>query len=142
MGLDVGEKRVGVALSDPMGIIASPLTVLAVKDIDSAQDAIFELVNEYDVRCIVVGLPRSMDGSLGQQAKVTQEFIDRLARRSDILIENWDERLSTIAADKAMLELGMKNKEKKERRDAVAAALILQSYLERKRFTSPVVDDG
>lgn len=137
----MGEKRVGVAFSDPMGIIASPSTVLTVSDINSVQDAILKLVTEYDVGCIVVGLPRSMDGSLGQQARTTQEFIDRLANRSDILIESWDERLSTVAADRAMLESGMKRKKKKEHRDAVAAALILQSYLERRRFSNSVADD-
>jgi putative Holliday junction resolvase len=140
MGLDVGEKRVGVALSDSMGIIASPSTVLTVSDTDSVQDDILKLACEYDVECIVVGLPRSMDGNLGKQAEITQGFIEKLSRRSDIQVESWDERLSTAAADRAMRELGMKRKKKKEHRDAIAAAIILQSYLEHRRFSSSAAD--
>ena len=140
MGLDVGNKRIGVALSDSGGVIGSPLTVISVPDVDSVQNDIIKLACEYDVGCIVVGLPRSMDGSLGQQARSTQKFIDMLARRSSIPIESWDERLSTVAAERAMVEGGVKKKKRQQRRDAVAAVLILQGYLDRKRFDSSVVD--
>jgi putative Holliday junction resolvase len=133
LGLDVGQKRIGVALSDTEGILASPLTVVDATDTEQALNAISELCNQYQVECIVVGLPISMDGTLGKQAKVVQQFISRLADAIKITIDTWDERLSSIEADRAMIATGTKKDKKKNLRDAIAAAIILQGYLDRKR---------
>jgi putative Holliday junction resolvase len=133
MGLDVGEKRIGVALSDPLGIIASALTVVERKTDEAALKQIIELVRENEVERIVVGLPRSLDGSLGKQAQSVQHFIESLKGCTQLSIVTWDERLSTVAAERALLEMGMKRDKRKKRRDSLAASFILQGYLDRER---------
>jgi putative Holliday junction resolvase len=133
MGLDVGEKRIGVALSDPLGIIASALTVVERKTEEAALKQIIELVRENEVERIVVGLPRSLDGSLGKQAQSVQYFIESLKGCTQLPIVTWDERLSTVAAERALLEMGMKRYKRKKRRDSLAASFILQNYLDRER---------
>ena len=133
LGLDVGQKRIGVALSDPEGILASPLTVIDAADTEQAINNISDLCDQYQAERIVVGLPRSMDGTLGKQAEVVQQFIDRIAGAVKITIDTWDERLSSVEADRAMIAAGTKKDKKKKLRDAIAAAIILQGYLDRKR---------
>ena len=130
MGLDIGDKRTGVALSDPLGIIASALTVIERTSDEAAVKKIIDLARENEVERIVVGMPRSMDGSLGKQAQAVQSFIDLLKEETRIPIVSWDERLSTVAAERAMLEVGMKRDKRKKRRDSLAAAFILQGYLD------------
>jgi putative Holliday junction resolvase len=132
LGLDVGEKRIGVALSDIMGILASPLTIIDASDEQKALHNISELCNSNEVERIVVGLPKSMDGSIGKQAQKVQAFCDSLAKVVSIPIETWDERLSSAAANRAMIAAGTKKDKKKQLRDAIAAAIILQGYLDRK----------
>ena len=131
MALDIGEKRIGVALSDPGQVLASPLTVISEREKETVIKAILELVHQYQVKRIVVGLPRSLSGNIGPQARSVQEFIKQLSECVDIPVDSWDERLSTVAADKMMLDAQMKKKRRKTRQDSVAAALILQGYLER-----------
>ena len=133
LGLDVGHKRIGVALSDPEGIIASPLTIIDAMDTEQAINNISGLCNQYQVERIVVGMPRSMDGTLGKQAEAVQQFVGRVADTIKIKIDIWDERLSSIEADRAMIATGTKKDKKKKLRDAIAAAIILQGYLDRKR---------
>ena len=133
LGLDVGEKRIGAALSDPEGILATPLMVIDRERVESDSKALLDLVRQYSVARIVVGLPYSLDGSVGRQAEKVKDFIDWLSQHSEIPVETWDERFSTVAAEHLMVEAGMKRKKRKERVDAMAAALILQSYLDRMR---------
>ena len=133
LGLDVGQKRIGIALCDPEGILASPLTIIDATDTEQAINNISELCDQYQVERIVVGMPRSMDGTLGKQAEVVQQFIDELAIAIKITIDTWDERLSSIEADRAMIAAGTKKDTQKKLRDAIAAAIILQGYLDRKR---------
>ena len=133
MGLDIGEKRIGVALSDPLGIIAGALTVVDRVTDDAALKEIIDLARENEVERIVVGMPRSLDGSLGKQAQAVQSFVDLLKKRTDIPVVTWDERLSTVAAERMLLEVGMKRDKRKKRRDSLAAAIILQGYLDRER---------
>jgi putative Holliday junction resolvase len=133
MGLDVGEKRIGVALSDPLGIIASALTVVGRKTEEAALKQIIELVRENEVERIVVGLPRSLDGSLGRQAQAVQSFVGLLEKGTQLSVVTWDERLSTVAAERALLEMGMKRDKRKKRRDSLAASFILQGYLDSER---------
>jgi len=133
MGLDIGEKRIGVALSDPLGIMASALTVIERTTDDAAIKQIVELARQNDVERIVIGLPRSLDGSLGKQAQTVQAFIELLKSHTELPVITWDERFSTVAAEKTLLEAGMKRDKRKRHRDAVAAAFILQGYLDRER---------
>jgi len=131
MGLDIGERRIGVALSDSLRIIAGALTVVERVTDDAALKEIIDLARENEVERIVVGMPRSLDGSLGKQAQAVQSFVDLLKERTDIPVVTWDERLSTVAAERTMLEVGMKRDKRKKRRDSLAAAIILQGYLDR-----------
>ena len=130
MGLDVGDKRIGVALSDSGGILASPLTII--DRYDDVQDirAIIDILDQYQFGEIVVGLPLSMNGSTGKQAEKTKAFIDKLACQTDTRIIYRDERLTTVSARRLKRETGAKKTRKKPRYDAMAAAIILQAYLD------------
>ena len=161
LGLDVGDKRTGVAVSDPMGILATPLTVLDAREEDGVLAEIIKLVKQYEVNKIVVGLPRRLDGDIGRQAEKVTVFSEKLrnvitsevkqSNFAEIDIQLWDERLSTKAAERLMMEVGgkgsrtrssAKNKIKgshysgKNSVDAVAAAVILQGYLDSLEETS------
>lgn len=129
LGLDVGEKRIGVALAE--GSIAIPLTVI--KRVEDAADLqrVISLAHEHNVDIIVVGLPFSMDGSIGAQAEGVLEFAGALGQVTDIPVDTYDERLSTVEADRLMREAGAKRGKRKENLDAMAAAVILQGYIDR-----------
>ena len=154
LGLDVGDKRTGVAISDPQGILASPLTVLAAKDEEAIIDEVLRLVERYEAGRIVVGLPRRLNGELGEQAGKVTAFTEKLslrAKRSNLNqldIQMWDERLSTKAVERLMMEAGGKGNKLRsgaKRRakaykssakvsvDALAAAFILQGFLDSLR---------
>ena len=130
LGLDVGDKRIGVAISDPEEILASPLTTITNENSQNAIDAIIRIVAQHDVKQIVVGLPYSLDGSLSGQANKVMDFVDRLSKGTRTSIETWDERLSTVAVERLMKEVDNKKANKRDRRDAAAAAFILQGYLD------------
>ncbi len=140
MGLDIGEKHIGVALSDPLGIMAGALAVIERTTDEAAIKQIIDNARENEVARIVVGMPRSLDGSLGKQAQAVQSFVDSLEKSIDIPVITWDERLSTVAADRTMLEMGMKWDKKRKHRDSLAAAFILQGYLDREKNRSPGQD--
>jgi len=131
LGLDIGDKRIGVAISDPEQILASPLTTIFVRDDDSeAFKSIADIVATHKVHNIIIGLPYSMNGSMGPQAIKVTTFAERLAEYVTVGIEFQDERLSTVAAGRLLIESGSKKRKKKEHRDAAAAAFILQGYLD------------
>jgi putative Holliday junction resolvase len=136
LGLDIGERRIGVALSDPLMIMAGALTVVERVTDDAALKEIIDLARENEVESIVVGMPRSLDGSLGKQAQAVQSFVDLLKERTEIPVITWDERLSTVSAERTLLETGMKRDKRKKRRDSLAAAFILQGYLDREKSRS------
>jgi putative Holliday junction resolvase len=133
LGLDIGEKRIGVAVSDPDGLIAIPLTIVERKSDDSALSEITALIQEHDIERLVVGLPRSLDGSLGKQAQAVQSFAQALRALTSLPVVDWDERLSTLYAQRMMVEAGVKRDKRKKRLDSVAAAIVLQGYLDRLR---------
>lgn len=133
LGLDVGDRWIGVALSDPEGILASPLTRITRTGAEATIEAILQLVRQYEVKRVVAGLPYSMQGGLGQQAKKVLDFLHELRQHLEIPVETWDERLSTVAAERMMREAGIVRKKKKGKIDAAAAALILQGYLDEMR---------
>jgi len=135
LGLDIGDKRIGVALSDPEGILASPFTIITRRDITADVEAIINIVNQQGVERIIVGLPRSMDGSIGRQAEKVEAFAQKLCSHTEVPVEFRDERLTTVSAKRLMQSVGKKKTGKKARDDAIAAALILQSYLDETRST-------
>jgi len=128
MGLDIGDSRIGVAVSDPLGILASPLTIIERTDDDTAIDEITVIIRGKGVGQVVAGLPLNMDGTRGAQAEKTEAFINLLLSRIEIPVHLRDERLSTVTARE---RLGQTRKTGKDTRyDAAAAAIILQSYLD------------
>ncbi len=133
LGLDIGDKRIGVALSDPEGILASPLTIINRSDDRLDIEAITNIISQHQVKQIVVGLPRSMNGSLGKQAEKVKAFTQRLCSHTEVPVEFRDERLSTVSAKRLMQEVNAKKTREKARYDAIAAALILQGYLDEAR---------
>ena len=133
LGLDIGDKRIGVALSDPESILASPLTIIDRGDEGQGIEAIVGVINQYQVRQIVVGLPRSMDGSIGKQAEKVEAFVQKLCRHTEVPVKFRDERLTTVSAKRLMQDASTKKTRRKARDDAVAAALILQGYLDETR---------
>ncbi len=130
LGLDIGDKRIGVAISDPEEILASPLATITREDDKKAIDDIIKLVDQHNVERIVVGLPYSLDGSIGGQANKVMDFTEKLSKYTRASMEIWDERLSTVAVERLLREAGKKKAKKRERRDAAAAAFILQGYLD------------
>ena len=128
LGLDLGDRRTGVAISDPQGFLAIPLTVLSNKDEDVTIANILKLAKQYQVERIVIGLPYSLDGNLGRQANKVTAFAEKLSQHIELDVQLWDERLSTKAAEKLMLEAGTERNKRKQHRDAIAAAFILQGF--------------
>ncbi|MCD6453057.1 MAG: Holliday junction resolvase RuvX [Dehalococcoidales bacterium] len=129
LGLDIGDRRIGVALSDPMGILANPLTIIHRQEEVADITAITNLIYQHQVEQVIVGLPRSMNGSLGQQAEKVTSFSQRLGSQIKIPLVFRDERLSTVSAQRLMRNTGIK---KASYDDAIAAAIILQGYLDEK----------
>ena len=130
LGLDVGDKRIGVALSDPVGILASPLTIIDCHNEKADIEAIISIAEKNQIEKIIVGLPRSMDGSIGRQAEKVQVFTMELRCHTSIPIEFRDERLSTVSARRLTRETGKRRERSKTVDDAIAAAVILQAYLD------------
>jgi putative Holliday junction resolvase len=130
LGLDVGERRIGVALSDPSGLLASPLMTIRRGGGQSDVDEVVHLVAQHDVDEIIVGLPLSLSGQIGAQAKRTAEFARALTEAAPVPVNTVDERYSSVQAERILRESGVQPSRDKARVDAVAAAVILQSYLD------------
>jgi len=133
MALDIGDKKIGVAMSDPEGVLATPLVTIIRLNDSEAIDSICKLVSKYKVGYVVVGLPYSLDGSVGTQAEKVCAFARKLSQSLQVDIRMQDERLSSAAADRLLSEAGAKKGHKKSVRDAAAAAFILQGYLDSLR---------
>jgi len=138
MGLDVGEKTIGVAVSDPLGCIAQGIkTVIRVgSELEDIKN-IKELTRQYDIELIVVGLPRNMNGALGEQGNKIIKFVEKLRNSLNIHIETWDERLTTVAAEKMLLSANVSRAKRKKVIDKLAAVIILQNYLD-SRYNFPI----
>jgi putative Holliday junction resolvase len=132
LGLDVGDRRIGLAISDPNGQVAVPLRTLQRTAQDGAVDAIAALVAEENVEAIVVGLPLRLDGSVGSQAESVQEFVRQLLPAVNVPVTLWDERLSTVQAEQLLRRDGPPSRKRKAEQDALAAAIILQGYLDSR----------
>lgn len=136
MGLDYGSRTVGVAISDPSNTIAQPKEIIRRKEENKLRRTlarIEELIEEYEITEIVLGLPVNMDTSEGERVKLSLEFKDRIERRCGIVVHMLDERLTTVEADEIMDKLGIRGRERKEHVDMIAAELILQDYLDNVR---------
>ena len=132
LGLDWGQVRIGVALSDPSGTIAQALEVIPHRGFRQVLGRVQELIAEHDVDRIVVGLPMRLDGGEGKEAAAVREFVAKLHIAVPVPVDVADERLSTAEAEKTMIEAGARRSQRRGARDAVAAALILQTYLDRQ----------
>ena len=133
MGLDFGAKTVGVAISDPLLITAQGIEIIRRKDENKLRQTlarIESLIEEYQVEEIVLGLPKNMNDTLGPRVELTLDFKDKLERRTGLTVHTWDERLTTVAADKAMMEAGIRRENRKDYVDQIAAVLILQGFLD------------
>ncbi|MCR5128251.1 MAG: Holliday junction resolvase RuvX [Lachnospiraceae bacterium] len=133
MGLDFGSKTVGVAISDELGLTAQGKEIVRRERESKLRQTcarIEELIVEYGVERIVMGLPKNMDGSEGERVDKTKEFQEMLERRTGLEVVLWDERLTTVAADRYMSEAGIRGAKRKELVDEIAAVFILQGYLD------------
>ncbi len=138
LGLDVGSKTIGVAVSDELSLIAQGVTTLKRKGLRLDIKDLLRIIEEFKVEKVVVGLPKNMNGSLGPSAKMVLSLVEELKKFVDLPIITWDERLSTVAAQKALLEADVSRKKRKQVIDKVAALLILQGYLDSQtRMESP-----
>lgn len=135
MGLDLGSKTVGVAISDPLLITAQGIEIIRRREENKLRQTLARieaLIEEYEVDTIVLGLPKNMNDTLGERAQFSLEFKEKLERRTGLPVVMWDERLTTVAADKVMMEAGIRRENRKDYVDKIAACLILQGYLDQR----------
>lgn len=141
MGLDFGSKTVGVAISDSLLVTAQGIEIIRRREENKLRRTlarIEELIVEYEVSEIVLGLPKHMNGTEGVRVELTNEFKEKLERRTGLPVTLWDERLTTVAADKAMMEAGVRRENRGNYVDMIAASLILQGYLDRRKNEATV----
>ena len=137
LGLDFGSKTTGVAVSDPMGWTAQGLEIIRRQEeehLKATLNRIAQICEEYKVEKIVLGLPKNMNNTLGERGEKTLLFKEKLEARLRLPVETWDERLSTVAAENVLLEADMSRKKRKNVIDKLAATIILQNYLDAKKY--------
>jgi putative Holliday junction resolvase len=130
LGLDVGDRRIGIACGDSDVRIATPIQVVVRVNLDADARAIGEIVRKYEAEKIIVGLPRNMDGTTGDQARLVIDYAEKLAHALNLPMQLWDERLSTVEATRRRNETGARGKKSRRTLDALAAAVILQDYFD------------
>lgn len=133
MGLDLGSRRIGVAVSDELGLTAQGLKTIRNKSREEDLREILSLAIQMGVEQIVVGLPKNMNGTLGKQAEKVLGWVELLRSRIGVPVTTWDERLSTVGATRVLLQADLSRKRRKEVVDKVAAVLILQGFLDQQR---------
>lgn len=133
MGLDVGDKRIGVAVSDLLGMSAHAVETVERQSFEKDINRIIELIDEKQVDLLVVGLPKNMNNTLGPQGEKVQKFMEKLLAKREIEVAYWDERLTTVAAHRTLIEGNMSRKKRKGVVDQIAAVFILQGYLDMNR---------
>ncbi len=145
LGLDYGSKTVGVAISDPLGLTAQGLTIIRRKEENKLRQTlqqIEQIIQEYGVTTIVLGDPKNMNATIGERSQLSAEFKEMLERRTGLPVVMWDERLTTVAADKVLMEAGVRREHRKEYVDQIAASFILQGYLDFLRHSGEAGDTG
>lgn len=135
MGFDVGTKTIGVAISDESGLIAQPLCVIKRGSFSKDLEEIRRLIEEHSIKMIVVGMPVNMNGTLGPRSEETQRFIDKIKDKVPVPVETWDERLSTAAVTRVLIEGDASRAKRKTVVDKLAASYILQGYLDSRKPT-------
>jgi len=140
LALDIGEKRIGVAVSDPAGVVATPVTVLDAAEVERDPSALRELAEERDVQAVVIGLPVTLAGEEGPQAARVRTVAERIGAALALPIEWWDERLSTATARRALTEAGVSARKSRGDVDRLAAAVFLQAFLDRRTLAAPKED--
>lgn len=130
LGLDIGDRTIGVAVSDPLCFIAQGVVTIRRKNLEYDLNELDKICKEYNVDIIVSGLPKNMNGTLGPQSQKVLDFCDEIKNKINLPIKMWDERLTTVAATKAMLEADLSRKKRKKIVDKMAATYILQGYLD------------
>ena len=136
MGLDVGTRTIGMAVSDELGLTAQGLKTLKRKSMEEDLQEIATIIGQFEINKIVVGLPKNMNGTLGKQAEIVFKWIEVLKDKTHVPVVTWDERLSTVGASKVLLEADLSRKKRKKVIDKLAAVLILQGYLDHSRRPS------
>jgi putative holliday junction resolvase len=132
LGIDMGDRRIGLALSDPLGYTAQGLKTIQINNPDEVCDKLIAVINEKKVERIVFGLPKNMNGSMGPQAKKVQEYASKIKKLTKLPVDFEDERLSTVGAEQVLLMADQSRKKRKKAIDMLSAVIILQSYLDRK----------
>ena len=132
LGVDIGERRIGLALSDPLGITAQGLKTIQIENPEEVYDKLMQIIKEKKVEKIVFGLPRNMNGTLGPQAEKVQKYALNFNSISQLPVDFEDERLSTVSAEKVLLLANQSRAKRKKAIDRLSAVIILQSYLDRK----------
>ena len=141
LGLDYGSKTVGVAVSDPLGLTAQGLEIIRRTQENKLRKTcarIEELIDEYEVSGIVLGFPKNMNNTLGDRAEKTLEFKAMLERRTGLPVMMWDERLTTVEAERTLMEAGVRREHRKEYIDQIAAVYILQGFLDRQSMKTDI----
>lgn len=133
LAVDPGSKRVGLAISDPTGTIAQPLATVDAEPPETLASRVAEVAAEKEATRVIVGLPRRMDGSYGPEAKAARDLADAVRKASGLPVELVDERLTTVAAERSLIAGGVRRDKRRATVDRVAAAMLLQSHLDRKR---------
>jgi len=133
LGLDVGSKTIGVAVSDALGWTAQGLTTISwdENNITSADDELEDIINEHDIGKAVIGLPKNMNGTIGERGEIAKIYASRFERVHQIPVVLWDERLTTVAAERVLLEADVSRNKRKQVIDKMAAVMILQGYLDQ-----------
>jgi len=135
LAIDHGTKRMGIALSDPTGLLAQPLETIPAEPFAPFLDRLKQLLREKEVDLVLVGMPRNMDGSYGPAALKVQEFVGALKQAITIPIETWDERLTSAQANRFLIQADVRRSERRGKVDKTAAAILLQSYLDHRSIT-------
>ena len=130
LAIDHGDKRVGIAASDPLGMMAHPLEFILAEPFDAFLERLQEILAERETEQIIVGMPRNMDGSIGSQALKVEDFVAILRKSVTVPVCTWDERLTTVMAEDKLREAGMSVRTAKKKVDAAAAAVMLQDYMD------------
>jgi len=133
MGLDIGLRRIGIAISDPLELFAQGHSVLERQKIERDLETLTQIIAAEMVEGIVVGLPKNLNGTEGVMAEKIRDFGERLQKKTGMPLVFWDERLSTVAAERVLLEADLSRKKRKQKIDQVAAVLILQNYLDFRK---------
>jgi putative Holliday junction resolvase len=130
LAIDYGTKRIGIAISDPTGTLASPLETIPAYPFERFVDRLKQIILEKEVSLILVGMPRSLNGQYGESANRVLDFVNVLKAAVTVPVKTWDERLTTVQAQRSMHDAGGKTKDFRQKLDSMAAAVLLQSYLD------------